>query len=57
MFFRLLRLCSVKMAYRALEVEGRVLSCQAKPRDGYKKKFAMVLYIITFFVCACKFLE
>ena len=48
MFFRLLCLCNVKMAYRALEVEGRVLSCQAKPSDNkwLQKKYAMVLYIM-----------
>ena len=33
-FFRLLCLCSVKMAYRILQVEGRVLSCQSKPNDN-----------------------
>ena len=38
------------MAYRALEVEGRVLSCQAKSSDGFT-------YHVHFFVCACKFLE
>ena len=42
------------MAYRALEVEGRVLSCQAKPSDNkwLQKKYAMVLYIMYIF-CWC----
>ena len=50
-FFRLLCLCSVKMAHRALEVEGRVLSCQAKRSDNKRlqKKYAMVLYIMYIF--------
>ena len=42
---RILCLCSVKMAYRVLQVEGRVLYCQSKPND-YKrlqKKHVMVL--------------
>ena len=40
------------MAYRALEVEGRVLSCQAKPSDNkwLQKKYAMVLYIMYIFL-------
>ena len=41
------------MAYRALEVEGRVLSCQAKPSDNkWLQKYAMVLYIMYIF-CWC----
>ena len=43
------------MAHRALEVKGRVLSCQAKPSDNkrlQKKKYAMVLYIMYIF-CLC----
>ena len=43
------------MAYRALEVEGRVLSYQAKPSDNkwLQKKYAMVLYIIMYIFCWC----
>ena len=35
----------VKMAYRILQVEGRVLSCQSKPNDNKRlqKKYVMVL--------------
>ena len=50
LFFRLLTLCNVKMAYRELQVEGRVLSCQSKPDDNYnkrlQKKYVMVLWIL-----------
>ena len=44
-------ICSVKMAYRILQVEGRVLSCQSKPNDNrrlQKKKICdgdLLLYI------------
>ena len=50
----ILCLFSVKMTYRALGVEGRVLSCQAKPSDNkqLQKKYAMVLYIMYIF-CLC----
>ena len=34
-FFRLLCLCSVKMAYRALEVEGHVLPSDNKRHHVY----------------------
>ena len=36
------------MAYRALQIEGRVLSCQSKPNDNKRlqKKYVMVLYIL-----------
>ena len=47
------------MAYRALEFEGRVLSCQAKPSDNkwLQKNMPWFYISCTFFVCACKFLE
>ena len=54
MFFRLLRLCSVKMAYRALEVEGRVLSCQAKPSDNkWLQKKICRGFIYHYIFCLC----
>ena len=36
------------MAYRELQVEGRVLSCQSKPNDDKRlqKKNVMFLYIL-----------
>ena len=36
------------MAYRILQVEGRVLSCHAKPNDNKRlqKKYVMVLQIL-----------
>ena len=44
-FFAFYVLCSVKMAYRALQIEGRVLSCQSEPNDNkwLQKKYVMVL--------------
>ena len=47
-FFAFNVLCSVKMAYGALQIEGRVLSCQSKPNDNIRlqKKYVMVLYIL-----------
>ena len=46
-FFAFNVLCSVKMAYGALQIEGRVLSCQSKPNDNkpkrLQKKYVMVL--------------
>ena len=44
-FFAFNVLCSVKMAYGALQIEGRVLSCQSKPNDNIRlqKKYVMVL--------------
>ena len=47
-FFRLLCLCTVKMAYRILQVEGRVLPCQSKPNDNkwLQKIYVMVLQIL-----------
>ena len=36
------------MAYRILQVEGRVLSCQSKPNDNKRvqKKYIVVLSIL-----------
>ena len=43
------------MAYRAFQVEGRVLSCQSKPNDN--KRLQKTCNGFKNFVCACKFLE
>ena len=55
-FFRLLCLCTVKMAYRILQVEGHVLSCQSKQNDNKRLQKKICNGFINF-VCACKFLK
>ena len=55
-FFAFNVLCSVKMAYGALQIEGRVLSCQSKPNDNIRLQKKICNGFINF-VCACKFWE
>jgi len=44
------------MAYRVLQVDGRVLSCQSKPNDSKRLQKKICNGFINF-VCARKFLE
>ena len=44
------------MAYRVLQVDGRVLSCQSKPNDNKRLQEKISNGLINF-VCACFFSE
>ena len=50
MFFCLLYLCSVKMGYRAIRVEGRVLACRSKSNDN-KRLPKNMLWFYKFCLC------